>query len=159
MKTVQFIFQPKSRRVLVRVKFNEDRIRWYSFVKELKQRLYSFYINTNLYLQTIFLFNCLIFCNWEILRLQVHSPIPLFFKPIGSVHDNYLVLRGVKCTQHGTCVPYFPPQSATTYSGQLGLQFKRIASQNGTFLNGSIELRVNWVASQVDQYFLNELFF
>ena len=52
---------------------------------------------------------------------RVHSPIPLFLKPISLVHDNYLVLRGVKCTQHGTCVPYFPPQSATTYSGQLGL--------------------------------------
>ena len=48
----------------------EDRIRGALFVKESKQRLYSLFINTNLYLQTIFLFNCLIFCNWEILCLQ-----------------------------------------------------------------------------------------
>ena len=32
--------------------------------------MYSLYINTNLYLQTIFLFNCLIFCNWENLCLH-----------------------------------------------------------------------------------------
>ena len=40
--------------------------------------MYSLYINTNLYLQTIFLFNCLIFCNWEILCLQSPTPIISF---------------------------------------------------------------------------------
>ena len=30
--------------------------------------------------------------------------------------------------------------------GQLGLRVKRVASQNGLFLNGSIRLQVNWVA-------------
>ena len=35
--------------------------------------MYSLYINTNLYLQTIFLFNCLIFYNWEILCLQTST--------------------------------------------------------------------------------------
>ena len=35
--------------------------------------MYSLSINTNFYLQTIFLFNCLIFYNWEILCLQTHQ--------------------------------------------------------------------------------------
>ena len=34
--------------------------------------MYSLFINTNLYLQSIFFFNCLIFRNWEILCLQYH---------------------------------------------------------------------------------------
>ena len=46
--------------------------------------MYSLFVNTHLYLQTIFLFNCLIFCNWEILCLQI------FGTPSGTISTSHL---------------------------------------------------------------------
>ena len=54
------------------------------FCKRIEQRLYSLFINTNLYLQTIFLFNCLIFYNWKILCLQI------FGTPDGTIATSHL---------------------------------------------------------------------
>ena len=42
------------------------------FCKRIEIEIVLIIFNTNLYLQTIFIFNCLNFCNWEILCLQVY---------------------------------------------------------------------------------------
>ena len=70
MKTVQSIFQLKSKRFLVRVKFKEDIIKGYSFCKRAKIEIVLItWLIQNYICGTQFSI-CLISYNWEILCLQ-----------------------------------------------------------------------------------------